>query len=479
MIPIVTPEEMGAIDRAAPEPVEVLIGRAGGAVARAALDMLGGAYGRHVVVVAGKGNNGNDGREAARRLRQRGVSVRVLDAADRPESIERCDLVIDAAYGTGMRGGYRAPGVAPGQEVLAVDIPSGVSGLNGQVPTGGAHRVLRADRTVTFAALKPGLLLQPGAARCGEVEVADIGLDVSSASSWLVEASDVREWLPKRDPIDHKWMTAVWVVAGSPGMDGAAALVAGGAQRVGAGYVRLSMPGGGVEAPHVPLEVVRTPLPPAGWADLVLGRLDPFAAVVVGNGLGVGDETKAQVRRLVSEVVRRVEGQPRSARTGPRPQIVVDADGITALGRDPHELVGPNVILTPHDGEFRRLHGQDPGADRLAAARDLAGQLGCVVLLKGGPTVVADPDGTVLVVDTGDARLATAGTGDVLAGIIGGLCAQHLPALQAAAVGAFLHGQAGDLGWRHGLVAGDLPALLPAVLDRLDAASTSSGPPDT
>jgi hydroxyethylthiazole kinase-like uncharacterized protein yjeF len=159
--------------------------------------------------------------------------------------------------------------------------------------------------------------------------------------------------------------------------------------------------------------------------------------------------------------------------------VVVDASGITALGRDPYDLVGQNVILTPHDGEFRRLHGQDPGADRLAAARDLAGQLGCVVLLKGGPTVVADPDGQVLVVDTGDARLATAGTGDVLAGIIGGLAAQHLPPLWAAAAGAYLHGLAGDLGWRHGLVAGDLPALLPAVLDHLDAASTTSGPPDT
>ncbi len=280
--------------------------------------MLGGTYGRRVVVVAGKGNNGNDGREAARRLRQRGMAVEVLDAADRPESIALCDLVIDAAYGTGFRGGYRAPAVAPGQKVLAVDIPSGVSGLTGQVPTGGAYRVLRADRTVTFAALKPGLLLQPGASYCGVVEVADIGLDVSSASSWLVEADDVRAWLPERDPVDHKWKTAVWVVAGSPGMDGAAALVAAGAQRAGAGYVRLSMPGGGVEAPHVPVEVVRTPLPPAGWADQMIGALDPFAAVVVGNGLGVGDETKAQVRRLVAEVVRRVEGQPAYSR-GHRP----------------------------------------------------------------------------------------------------------------------------------------------------------------
>jgi hydroxyethylthiazole kinase-like uncharacterized protein yjeF len=137
------------------------------------------------------------------------------------------------------------------------------------------------------------------------------------------------------------------------------------------------------------------------------------------------------------------------------------------------------VILTPHDGEFERVAGARPGADRLAAARGVAGRLGCVVLLKGGPTVVAAPDGQVLVVDSGDARLATAGTGDVLAGIIGGLAAQGLDPVRAAAAGAFLHGRAGDLGWRHGLVAGDIPGLLPVVLDRLDVASTTSAPPDT
>jgi NAD(P)H-hydrate epimerase len=503
VIPIVTPDEMAAIDRAAPEPVDVLIGRAGAAVARAALDLLGGGYGRRVVVLAGKGNNGNDGREAARRLRARGVAVEVLDAARGPEAIGRCDLVVDAAYGTGLRGGYRAPAVEPDQVVLAVDIPSGVSGLDGSVPSGADGRVLRADRTVTFAALKPGLVLQPGAARCGVVEVADIGLDVSSATAWLVEADDVRAWLPERDPSTHKWKHAVWVVAGSPGMDGAAALVCGGAQRAGAGYVRLSTPGG-LDAPHVPVEVVRTPLPAAGWAGAVLDDLDRFAAVVVGNGLGVGDEVGAQVRRLVGGCAGRGSGgSGGSGRaggaggsgdvggSGHRPTVVVDADGLTALGpasgpvdRAGHAVrvdgdgLAPNVVLTPHDGEFERLSGARPGADRLAAARDLAARLGCVVLLKGGPTVVAAPDGQALVVATGDARLATAGTGDVLAGVIGGLAAAGLDPLRAAAAGAFIHGRAGDLGWRHGLVAGDLPALLPAVLDRLGAASPRSAGPD-
>ncbi len=474
MIPIVTPEEMGAIDRAAPEPVEVLIGRAGGAVARAALAMLGGGYGRRVVVLAGKGNNGNDGREAARRLRQRGVAVQIVDAGDRPESIPSCDLVIDAAYGTGFQGEFRAPSVPGHALVLAVDIPSGVDGLTGVLPSGPDSRVLPADRTVSFAALKPGLLLAPGAGFSGRVEVADIGLDVSAARSWLVETGDVRSWLPRRDPSAHKWLHAVWVVAGSPGMDGAAALVAAGAQRAGAGYVRLSTPGGGVDAPHVPVEVVRTALPAEGWAGDVLDEVGRFAAAVVGNGLGTSEAMAADVRGLLSAL------SGAGASSGDRrPTVVVDADAITALGSSAAELVGPNVILTPHDGEFERVAGTRPGADRLAAARDLASRLGCVVLLKGGPTVVAAPDGQVLVVDSGDARLATAGTGDVLAGIIGGLAAQGLDPLRAAAGGAFLHGRAGDLGWRHGLVAGDIPGLLPVVLDRLDVASTTSAPPDT
>src|SRR5262245_61094349 len=165
MIPIVTPTEMAAIDAAAPEPVDVLIGRAGHAVARAAIDLLGGTYGRRVVVLAGKGNNGNDGRDAARRLARRGVRAQVMDAPSLPDRLPPCDLVIDAAYGTGFHGEWHAPdpGDAP---VLAVDIPSGVDGVTGE-----AHgRVLPAVRTVSFAALKPGLVLEPGASLCGDVE---------------------------------------------------------------------------------------------------------------------------------------------------------------------------------------------------------------------------------------------------------------------------------------------------------------------
>ena len=191
MIPVVTPEEMGAIDAAAPEPVDVLIGRAGAAVAQAAIDLLGGTYGRRVVIVAGKGNNGNDGRDAAARLERRGVRVQVIPADLAPAALPPADLVIDAAYGTGFRGTYEAPdpGDAP---VLAVDVPSGVDGLTG-VASG---RPLRAVRTVTFAALKPGLLFHDGLVLAGDVHTADIGLDVSSATVHQIEASDVAAWLP-------------------------------------------------------------------------------------------------------------------------------------------------------------------------------------------------------------------------------------------------------------------------------------------
>src|SRR5205823_3857377 len=181
VIPVVTPEEMKAIDAAAPEPVDVLVGRAGAAAARASLDILGGAYGRRVVVVAGKGNNGADGRDAARRLRRRGVRVHVVDAADALERVPPCDLVLDAAFGTGFRGEYRGPDPADAA-VLAIDIPSGVDGLTGLACEG----AVTADVTVTFAALKPGLLLGDGADRCGQVEVVDIGLDVSGARIELV-----------------------------------------------------------------------------------------------------------------------------------------------------------------------------------------------------------------------------------------------------------------------------------------------------
>ncbi len=448
MIPVVTPEEMGAIDAAAPEAVEVLIGRAGGAVARAAVRMLGGTYGRRVVVVAGKGNNGNDGRDAARRLRRRGVRVEVVDASDAPRTLSRADLVIDAAFGTGFRGEWTAPTTAA--SVLAVDIPSGVDGLTGGI--GGTP--LTAVRTVTFAALKPGLLLSPGAGLAGEVEVADIGLDVSSTRTHVVEAADVVGLLPHREAAGHKWQAAVRVVAGSPGMTGAAHLTAAAAFRAGSGYVTLSSPGAG-DDPAAPTEVVGRVLPGADWADAVLADADRFGALAVGPGLGTAPATLAQVRAL--------------AGSWPGP-VVVDGDGLTALGDRVAAVTSSRAVpavLTPHDGEFARLSGGSPDGDRIAAVRSLAAATGAVVLLKGPATVVADPGGAVLVSTSGDARLATAGTGDVLTGVVAAFLAGGLPPFQAAAAAAFLHGRAGAVGWRHGLVASDLLDRLPIAIDLL------------
>jgi NAD(P)H-hydrate epimerase len=397
-----------------------------------------------VVVVAGKGNNGNDGRAAARRLERRGVRLEVVDPTER--SVRPCDLVVDAAYGTGFRGEYAWPALPLGVPVLSVDIPSGVDGSTGQVSGG----VARAQRTVTFAALKPGLLFEPGASLSGDVVLADIGLDVSGARVHVVEDTDVASWLVPRPATTNKWRAAVRVVAGSAGMGGAATLVSRAALRTGAGYVRQSSPGA---APTTdPVEAVHVELPAKGWAPVVLDDLDRFGALVVGNGLGTAPEAQADIRALVA-----------SAAT----PVVVDADGLTALGDDPPTWASTDVVLTPHDGEFARLAGEAPGDDRIGAARALAARWGCVVLLKGGPTVVADASGSVLVAASGDNRLATAGTGDVLAGMIGALAARGLDGFHAAAAAAFLHGEAGALGWRDGLVAGDLPGLVPEAIEGL------------
>lgn len=452
MIPVVTPEQMAAIDAAAPESVDELIARAAFAVASRAVELLGGTYGRRVVVVAGPGHNGNDGRVAADVLRARGARVAVIDAADAPAVLPECDLVIDAAFGTGFHGTYEFPdpGLAP---VLAVDIPSGLSGHTGVA--GGA--VAHALSTVTFAALKPGLLFGAGPAHAGEVVVADIGLDVDSASTFLVEDSDVVAWVPPRASDDHKWRHAVWVVGGSPGMTGAPTMSAAAAFRAGAGYVRWSVPGAevGSEPADLPLEVVSFPLDAADWAASVTADVSRFGAVALGPGLGRSDAAGHEVRALLRSL---------------EAPVVVDGDALWLLGTEVADVVGDRpapTVLTPHDGEFERLTGTAPGDDRIAATTALAARTGAVVLLKGPTTVVAGPDGTVLLVRAGDSRLATAGTGDVLTGIVAAFLACGATPLRAAGAAAQLHGLAADHGPGRGLVASDLVALLPSVWSEL------------
>jgi NAD(P)H-hydrate epimerase len=335
--------------------------------------------------------------------------------------------------------------------VLAVDIPSGVNALTGEAGPG----VLAADRSVTFQALKPGLLFGPGATLSGEVEVVDIGLDVSGADQFLVEASDVAEWWPQRSVAAHKWHAAVRVIAGSAGMVGAAQLSAAAAARSGAGLVALSTPG---IDPGARSEVIQRPLPATEFDDDVLADLDRFDALVIGPGMGRAESTVAGVRRIIAEAA---------------VPVVIDGDGIFAAAWSAEgagALLGARglpTVLTPHDGEFALLRGAVPGPDRVAATRQLADELHCTVLLKGPTTIIATPGEPVLVVDHGDQRLATAGSGDVLAGMIGALLAAGVPASRAAAAAAWLHADAARRGPDRGLLAGDVVELIPTALSAL------------
>jgi NAD(P)H-hydrate epimerase len=463
MRPVHTVKEMQTVDEEALGSVshDTLVQRAGTAVAAAALGLLGGAYGRRVVVVAGPGSNGADGRVAAARLAARGVRVTVLDAKDAPTRLTSpvaIDLVIDAAYGTGFHGTYNAPEVPAGVRVLAVDIPSGVDGNTGEA----CGEPLRADLTVTFAALKPGVLQGAGADLAGRVHVADIGLDVRRATIWVVEDCDVPRLLPSRARDTNKWKSALSVVGGSPGMVGAAFLASRAAYRAGAGMVRLVVPG---ENPgDLPVsEAVALAAPAEQWAPVVLATASRCRALVLGPGLGQALDTGEQIRAVLAE--------------SPVP-VVLDADGLVALAQGPRGVdglpasvreaedvaAGRAVILTPHDGEFATLTGSPPPADRIAATRRLAASTGAVVLLKGPTTVVAAPDGRVLLALAGSARLATAGTGDVLSGVIGAFLARGVPPFEAAGLAAHVHGRAASLGIREGLVAGDLVELVATYL---------------
>ena len=476
MIPLVTPEEMGAADArtiAAGTLESVLMTRAGGAVAWTVRRVLGGTYGRRVVVLCGTGNNGGDGRIAAAALRAWGAHVDVVEVrapvdARTPHVFARADVIVDAMYGTGFRGvlgGAAAELVARTETadatVVAVDIPSGVEGLTGAV----RGPAVCADHTVTFAAPKPGLWFHPGRALAGVVTVVDIGIDLGpeAARTVIVEAADVAGWVPRRSATTHKWRAGVLVVGGSNGMTGAPMLVGRAALRLGAGIVWAALPGRCAERGSG-TEIITHALPDADagvltmdGADEVLAIADRFGAVVLGPGLGRDDATTAAVRKLVRDL-----DHP----------LVLDADALHALSGigDGDALVRERAaptILTPHDGEFAQVTGAAPGDDRIDAARGLAARTESVVLLKGPTTVVAAPDGRVRVNPTGGPSLATAGSGDVLAGMIGAFCAQGMKVFDAAAAASFVHGRAADHAGHTGLIAGDLPAMAAAALRQI------------
>jgi hydroxyethylthiazole kinase-like uncharacterized protein yjeF len=453
VLPVLTAQEMRAADAAALSTVshEILVGRAGTAAGLAALRLLGGAYGRRVTVIAGKGSNGADGRVAAALLARRGARVTVIAAADAPAALPRCDLVIDAAYGTGFNGSYDAPAVPPGVPVLSVDIASGVDADTGAAP--GAP--FRATDTVTFAAYKPGLLQGAGFTCSGAVQVVDIGVSLPPSRAALIEDADVAANVPPRPRQSHKWSTALGIASGSVGMEGSAILSTRGAMAAGAGMIRLGNPGNPSAA--WPTEAVRMRLDGPRWAEDFLKGSEKCRAVVIGPGLGTDATTQEEIRTVIARA--------------PHP-LVIDADGITALGdaAAARELLAQRrdpTVLTPHDGEFARVAGSAPGDDRLAAARQLANRIGAVVLLKGPLTAVAAPQEgypDVLLASAGVPALATAGTGDVLSGVIGAFLARGVPVHLAAALGAHVHGRAAARGRPEGLVAGDLPDLIAAWL---------------
>ncbi|PZS20714.1 MAG: NAD(P)H-hydrate dehydratase, partial [Pseudonocardiales bacterium] len=344
-------------------------------------------------------------------------------AAD-PRSVAGADLVVDGIVGIGGRGGLRGAAVelahaAEDLLTVAVDVPSGVDADTGWV----GEDAINADVTVTFGALKPGLVSGPGAERAGELRLVDIGLGavLPTARTQLLEASDVGALVPQPDAADDKYTRGVvGVAAGSQQYGGAGVLATGAAVHGGAGMVRYVGTAPEQIRARYPEVVVH--------ADARPGDVR-VQAWVVGPGLGTDDTAM----RLLSDVLRT------------ELPVIVDADAITLVARSPGLVRGRSAatVLTPHDREFARIAGE-PSADRLASVRRAAHDLGATVLLKGNATVIAAPDGTAYVNATGTPWLGTAGSGDVLSGLIGSLLAAGVPPPLAAAAGAFVHGVAGQ-----------------------------------
>jgi ADP-dependent NAD(P)H-hydrate dehydratase / NAD(P)H-hydrate epimerase len=510
MKPVLTPEEAGVLDRetqARGIPAEVLMERAGRAAARAARELAGGAYGRRAVVVCGKGNNGGDGLVAARQLGRWGVRTTVVlletagelrePAASNARRLEevpgvrvkafherslerelaRADVAVDAIFGTGFRGMPEdewAAAIAAlngaAVPVASVDIPSGVNGATGVVE----GDAVRADLTITFGAAKLGAVLMPGAELAGVVRVVDIGFpdDLVSPGAWLTEPADVAAWLPSRDVDTHKRASGVVVVvAGSRAMTGAARLIARAAGRIGAGLVIVAAPEGAMPWIQAGLtEPTFLPLPETDAGTVADGALEPLLerlAAADALAMGPGMTTDPRTVAFVREAVRR----------SPVP-LVLDADGLNAFAGDVAGLRDrqADAVLTPHTGEFARLTGvktRDLDADRPGRVRDLAAGADAVALLKGSRTVIAEPGGRLLVNVTGSPVLATAGTGDVLTGMIGGLLARGVGPTESAATAAYLHGLAGlfagrDLG--EGALAGDVAARIPEAVGHVESA---------
>ncbi len=512
---VVTGTQMAAIDRAAIDdhgiPGIELMERAGSRVVETIRSQWDGLEGLEIAVVCGKGNNGGDGFVIARLLHQAGVpvcafftcepaaltpdaahhhallvssgaSVREFPRGNAADVLAGCDLVVDCLLGTGLRGAARddAAGIIrsindSGRPVVCVDMPSGVEADSGKVL--GAS--VKAAVTVTFGLPKIGQLFHPGRSRCGMLHLVEIGfpkevLEAAPAAGFLISEATAAGLIPRRRENAHKGdCGSVVVVAGSAGMTGAAALTAMTALKTGAGRVTAAIPESLNDVLEIKLtEPMTCPLPEVKRRRCLslralggIGRIAARAnALAVGPGLGIHPETAELVRRVLAR-----EDLP----------AVVDADGLNALvgcsniygatawQRDSR----PNRVLTPHLGEFCRLTGmskQEVAGDPIAKVNRFAKECGAVVLLKGAPTCVGFPDGNTYVCPSGNAGMATAGSGDVLTGLIAGLIAQGLSVEEAACCGAFLHGRAGDIArdrigeW--GMVAGDIQDAVPEAI---------------
>lgn len=449
--PLLTPREMGVADAAAGGlgvSGPTLMVAAGRAVARAAVRM-GVA---RTLVLCGPGGNGGDGWVAARLLAQMGWPVAVAEwgepregsdaAAMRgmwrgvrvpfmAEEARRAGLVVDAVFGAGMRGevpGAVAEVLAAAGRVLAVDVPSGLDGGTGQA----RGQVRRVGRTVTFVAGKPGHLLLPGRELCGVVEVADIGMPRSALPHVRAWRNGPALWrLPRVGPESHKYTRGHVTVVGGGTMTGAARLAAGAARRVGAGLVTVAAEGSGglYRAGEAGMIVDDAPLA----EQLRDGRRNAW---VCGPGLGL--EAAGVALPMIVQAGR---------------GVVADADALGMAAGAPDLLRGVSVV-TPHAGEFVKVFGAI-GDDKVAAARAAAARIGAVVVLKGADTVVAAPDGRVAINDNAPPWLATAGAGDVLSGVVGGLLGQGMAPWEAACAGVWLHGAAAGLAGE-GLIAEDL-----------------------
>jgi len=448
--PLYTAAEMRAAEEryaGYPDSVPELMERAGTAVAREA--MLAFPAARRFACVCGGGSNGGDGRVAARVLREAGLE------ADDTTDVDGYDVVVDALFGTGFSGEPRPEAASligrindVDAAVVSVDLPSGVDASTGEV----VGAAVDADLTVTFHAPKLGLVVAPGRFHVGRVVVADIGLDVVPTEHSRA-TTDVLRSVPLRRDGDTKYTSgAVLVVGGQPGMTGAAALTARAAFRADAGYVALAVPDESLPVVEtLLLEAVKT-----GWRDdsaveAIAGLAERAGALAIGPGLGRGEARRVLVRELLERL---------------ELPAVVDADALFEL--EPVERDAPTV-LTPHAGELARLLGTDSSwvdAHRLTAARKAAERFDAVVLLKGPDTIVAAPEGGVVVSDWGPPALATAGTGDVLTGIVAAFLAKGLEPAVAAAAGAVAHGRAAELAPRRaGLVASDLLDAIPLALE--------------